>query len=360
MNELTLHPNVYATGTSKGLVHLLERIWVREHKPGQGTLYIVSGFGNYNGGVRFFETFREHHGKGGRIVAVFAGSANAKLTSKQLVKEMLECGADTHIVNRKRLLHAKCYGAETADGDSLVVSSGNFTGPGMSQNVEMSVLLGAASTAAMNFSWRHMLDALLAQNWAFYRPDLADLAAPAWKLLYDEQDSKILLDETDEMTLLLILGHADTARINAAPGSNASKGTQYFWLSKDCYDFFPPLTLRNRQGDKTTYSCLVTMHYLDLGQTDGECRVTFEAENNLDFRLGTGPLRHSRMAGKGDLAAISRVGETRYELRLYRQGSQECTALLPYAVHIVGHQGKRYGYVPNSEFAAMAGLGKVG
>ena len=54
MNKLTLHPHVYATGRSTGLLPLLERVWVREHISGDGTFYIVSGFANYNGGVRFF------------------------------------------------------------------------------------------------------------------------------------------------------------------------------------------------------------------------------------------------------------------------------------------------------------------
>lgn len=360
MNELTLHPNVYATGHSKGLVNILERVWVREHTPGDGTMFIVSGFGNYNGGVRFYETFKEHRTRGGGIIAVFAGSTGSRLTSKQVVKEMLGCGADVHIVNRKRLLHAKCYGTKSTRGESLVVTSGNFTGPGMSQNVEMSVLLEPTSTASMNFSWQGLMDSLLAQRWAYYQPDLADLTAPAWQLLYDEQAADIVLDDTDEVTMLLRLGHSDTARINAAPGSDAGRGTQYFWLSKDCYDFFPPLTIRNARGHKATYSCLVHMNYVDLGQTDDQCRVTFEAENNLDFRLGTGPLRYSRLAVEGDLAAISRVGEASYEVRLYRQGTPEHDALKPHAVHMIGHQGKRYGYMPNSEFAAAVGLPIIG
>ncbi|HBN8289822.1 hypothetical protein ACR96V_31625 [Pseudomonas aeruginosa] len=360
MNELTLHPNVYATGHSKGLVNILERVWVREHTPGDGTMFIVSGFGNYNGGVRFFETFKEHKSRGGEIVAVFAGSTSSRLTSKQIVKEMLECGADVHIINRKRLLHAKCYGTRSGRGESLVVTSGNFTGPGMSQNVEMSVLLEPTTTAAMSFSWQEMLDNMLAQNWAFYRPELSNLTAPAWQLLYDEQAADIVLDDTDEVTMILRLGHSDTVRINAAPKSEASKGTQYFWLSKDCYDFFPPLLIRNERGHKATYSCLVQMNYIDLNQVDEQCRVTFEAENNLDFRLGTGPLRYSRLAAEGDIAAISRVGESSYEMRLFRQGSAEHNALLPSAVHLIGHQGKRYGYMPNVEFAAAVGLPAVG
>lgn len=360
MNELTLHPNVYSTGHSKGLVGILERVWVREHTPGDGTMFVLSGFGNYNGGVRFFETFRQHRDRGGQIIAVFAGSTGARLTSKQIVAEMLECGADVHVVNRKRLLHAKCYGTESSRGEFVVVTSGNFTGPGMSQNVEMSVLLDPASTSAMNFSWQAMMANMLGQPWAFYRPELADQASPAWQLLYDEQGADIVLNETDEVTLVLRLSHSDTARLNAGQGTDAGKGSQYFWLSKDCYDFFPPLTIRNTKGHKATYSCLVKMNYINLSYVDAECRVTFEAENNLDFRLGTGPLRYSRLAAEGDLAAVSRIGERSYELRLYRQGTDEHAALMPYAVHMIGHQGKRYGYMANGEFASKVGIPVIG
>ena len=41
MNELAVHPNVYATGGSKGLVSILERVWLREQEMGDGTFYIV-------------------------------------------------------------------------------------------------------------------------------------------------------------------------------------------------------------------------------------------------------------------------------------------------------------------------------
>lgn len=56
------------------------------------------------------------------------------------------------------------------------------------------------------------------------------------------------------------------------------------------------------------------------------------------------------------MAAISRVGESDYELRIYRQGSKEHTALMPYAVNFIGHQGKQYGYLSNAEFAAVANV----
>lgn len=331
---------------------MLERVWVREHTPGGGTFYIVSGFANYNGGVRFFPVFRQHVQNGGRIVAIFSGSASQRLTSRQVVREMLDCGAEVHIINRKRLMHAKSYGTSNADGQTLVVTSGNFTGPGMSQNVEMSLLLDRPSTAELGFSWEVVINNMLEQNWEIYQPTIDVPDAPVWQILYDEQAANIALDETDEVTMVLRLGHADTARIMAAPGTDAARGTQYFWLSRDCYDFFPPLTILNRRGYKTTYSCEVNMRYIDL-DLEHASRVTFEAENNLDFRLGTGPLRYTGFARRGDIAAITRVGEQRYELRLYRQGSQqyaEHAELASYAMHFIGHRGKRYGFLPNETF----------
>lgn len=101
------------------------------------------------------------------------------------------------------------------------------------------------------------------------------------------------------------------------------------------------------------------MRYIDLGIVDNDCRVTFEAENNLDFRLGTGPLRYSELAAEGDIAAITRTREMTYELRLYRQGTAQHKALMPYAVNLIGHQGKKYGYMPNAEFSAVAKI-KIG
>lgn len=354
MNELTLHPNVYATGHSKGLVHILERVWVREQALGDGTFYIMSGFANYNGGVRFFPVFRHHIEQGGRVVALFGGSTRQHLTSRQVVRELLDCGADVHIVNRKRLMHAKSYGSETEAGQRVVVTSGNFTGPGMAQNVEMAVFLDRPTTKDLNFSWSGMFTNILAQSWDIHQPTLANQQAPVWQLLYDEEASTIVLDDTDEVTMILRLGHADTARIMAAPGSIQGKGTQYFWLSKDCYDFFPPLTILNERGDKQTFSCLIQMRFVDIN-LDSEVRVTFEAENNLDFRLGTGPLRYTQLAQEGDIATISRVGESRYEMRLHRQGTQTYQAIAPYAVNFIGHQGKQYGFISNSEFQTTIG-----
>ena len=213
MNELTLHPHVYATGQCTGLISILERVWVREQQSlGAGTFYIVSGFANYNGGVRFFPVFKHHIENGGRVVAIFAGSTHQNLTSRQVVRELLGCGAEVHVINRKRLMHAKSYGSVNAQGQMLVVTSGNFTGPGMSQNVELAVLLDRLTTADLGFSWEDMVERMLAQRWEIYWPTLDDETAPVWQLLYDEEAAAIVLDETDEVTMVLRLGHADTAR----------------------------------------------------------------------------------------------------------------------------------------------------
>ncbi len=326
---------------------------MRDHHPGDGHLVIISGFGNYNGGVRFFEVFRKHVESGGKVTAVFGGSPTQRLTSRQVVRQMIECGADVHLINRKKLLHAKCYGTEASDGNRLVVTSGNFTGPGMSQNIEGSVYLDPAATRAMSFRWQDTLDAVFRQRWNFYRPSLGDLNAPAWRLLYDEQGGDVSIDESEDVTLLIVLGHADTVRIQAAPGTTAARGTQYFWLSKDCYDFFPPLTILNTRGTKRTYSCFIKLEYVDLGVADNQCRVTFEADNNRDFRLGTGLLRHTRLAEEGDLAAITRTGHDTYQLRIIRKDSPAFAALSPCATTFIGHQGKRFGTVGNDDFRSL-------
>ena len=354
MNELSVHPNVYATGRSKGLLAMLETLWLGEQPAGDGTMYVVSGFANYNGGVRFYPVFRDHVDNGGKVVAILAGSARQKLTSRQVVTALLECGVEVHIVNRKRPMHMKSYGAATSTGELIVVTSGNFTGPGMAQNVEMAVLLDRPSTRELGFSWRSLVAHMFQQGWSVSRPRLGS-SSGAWQLLYDEEASTVVLEETDEVTMVLRLGHADTVRINAAPATEEAKGTQYFWLSKDCYDFFPPLTILNRRGRKRTYSSKVRVYFADLPRTS-TMRVTFEAENNLDFRLGTGPLRGTGLAAPGDWAALSRTEESRYELRLYRHDNPIATALAEQAIHLIGHQGKRYGFLPNDEFRVVAGV----
>jgi hypothetical protein len=341
---------------------MLEEIWIRSHQPGDGTLYILAGFANYNGGARFYRTFKEHTEKGGKIVAILGGSTSQRTSSRQVVEALLECGAEVNITNRKSLMHAKCYGIKSTGGEKLVVTSGNFTGPGMAQNVEAALLLETQATVSMGFSWDDLISGMLRQNWTTHKPKTLTPRNPVWKLLYDETPGAVTIDQSEKSTLVVKLSHADTARVMARPGTAASKGTQYFWLSKDCFDFFPPLTIRNQRGYKGTLSALITLHYVDLGKTNTQCRVTFEAENNLDFRLGMGLLRNTRLANKDDLACISRTGEAEYELRIIKKGSRDYDTLLLYAVNFIGHQGKQYGYLENQQFEEMtnARLGAFG
>ena len=355
MIDFALHPNIYATGHLHGLRSMLEDMWVRKHKPGDGTFYLISGFANYNGGARFYRTFKEHTESGGRIVAFLGANIAQRQASKQVVEALLDCGADVHLINRKSIMHAKCYGVKTSAGETLVISSGNFTGPGMAQNVEAALMLGTESTKQAKFSWEALATQMRGQAWMQYEPTLSDRNTPAWQLLYDETPGAVPMSESEALTLVLLLSHSDTARIQSTPGSAAGKGTQYFWLSKDSFDFFPPLTIRNQRGYKGTLSALVSLRYVDLGITESECRVTFEAENNLDFRLGTSKLRYTKLADANDLACISRVGEAEYEMRIIKRGIPVYSQLLPYAIHYIGNRGKMYGYIDNSEFGSLIG-----
>lgn len=63
--EFMLQPGVYTTGASKSLLEMLDRMWIKQHTSGEGALYILSGFTNYNGGVRFYPLFLDHTRKGG-------------------------------------------------------------------------------------------------------------------------------------------------------------------------------------------------------------------------------------------------------------------------------------------------------
>ena len=356
MSEFILQPDVYRTGPRHNLLGMLEDLWIRDASVGNGDFYIMSGFGNYNGGVRFYSTFKRHIDSGGRVTAFFGGSTSQRLTSRQVVERMLTCGCDVRLVSRKRIFHTKCYGTLAGEDNSLVVTSGNFTGPGMSQNVESAVYLQSELTTSLKFSWSDVIQSILKQQWDVYQPRIDDPDGPAWKLLFDEREAGISVEETQLMTMLLTLGHADTVRINAAQGTDAAKGSQYFWLSKDCYDFFPPLTILNERGYKTTNSCLINLHYIDLGFVQRNTRVTFEAGNNVDFRLGTGKYRYKGVAQPGDMAAISRISEHDYEIRIIRQGTTEYDDLIQYATTSIGIRDKRIGYLNNERFEQETGI----
>ena len=349
--EFLLQPNVYSTGVSSNLLSMLDHMWLRDHVSGNGCLYIISGFSNYNGGVRFYPSFIDHTRKGGKIIAVVGGSTSQRLSSIQVAEALLNCGVELYVVNRKRLVHAKCYGVTDQRGEELVVTSGNFTGPGMSQNAEAAVRIDQANVSAMGFSWGELLDKMFHQGWDIYRleqSDIIDKRNPGWTLLYDEVHDTVKLDDSQLVSMVVLLSHSDTARIQATPGTSAYKGTQYFWLSKASFDFFPALTEKNRRGIKNTYSCLINMNYIDLGITKQD-RVTFEADNNLDFRLGTAAYRGTRVADERDLAIITRRSEYDYEIRIIPKTNSNYALLLSYAPQYIGGQGKRFGYIGNSD-----------
>lgn len=56
MSEFLLQPAVYSTGSSQNLLQLLEKVWINDYKDALN-FNIFSGFGNYNGGVRFYSIF---------------------------------------------------------------------------------------------------------------------------------------------------------------------------------------------------------------------------------------------------------------------------------------------------------------
>lgn len=352
MNEFVLQPGLYASGTSTSLFEVLSGVWPKSGEPEADTIYIVSGFGSFNGGVSFFERLRSHVEDGGKVRAVFGGSRSTNVTSLQLTDELLGLGAEVHVVNRRYMMHSKLYGKRLTTGDErLIVTSGNFTGPGIARNIESLVSLDAPTTSALGFDWEDLFSALLTSGLEVFTLNGAAPDDPRWSLLYDESkrsSRKPAPEDVEDVfeSLIMTLSHSDTARIMADAGTNASKGTQYFWLSKDSYAFFPPLTIRNKSGDKATYSCLIDVTFVDLGITS-EQRVTYEAENNLDFRLGTAPLRNTKLAERDDIMVLSRRGERAYDLRIVKAGTAEYFALSIHATAHIGAQGKRYGFALN-------------
>ena len=349
--EFIFQPNVYRTGSSQNLLEMLGRVWLKDHKLGDGDIYIISGFANYNGGVRFYPSFSEHINKGGRIKVIIGGSTAQRLSSLQVAEALLNCNADVYVVNRKRLLHAKCYGVSSSIGDDLIVTSGNFTDPGMSQNAEAAVRIDYANIQMAQFSWADLIDQIFRQGWDIYKLEKSDLkikANPGWTLLYDEVYSTVPLEENQLVSMVVLLNHSDTVRIQANPGDVAGTGSQYFWLSKSAFDFFPALTEKNKKGYKNTYSCLISLNYVDLGKIVGT-RVTFEVDNNRDFRLGTSKYRYTKVAAKHDLAVITRKSEYDYEIRIIQKKSHLYNDFLSYATTYIGGKGKRFGYISNSD-----------
>lgn len=349
--DFILQPNIYGTSRKTNLMSLLEKIWINDLRErnlqGKGTLFILSGFSNFNGGVRFYNYIQSHIQKGGACKVILGGSSSQNLSSQQVVRKLLEIGCNVGVINRKAIFHAKCYGYQNEEYKTLIVSSGNFTSRGLTQNIEASVII-ENEDFSMNFDWYNLFRGIEGQKLDYYIATL-DTNNPVWDILYDEDRGKSVEQQSLKQTMLMTLSHSDTARIQAERGTNAAKGTQYFWLSKDSYDFFPPLDLRNNRGVKNAYQTLIEMNYVDLN-INSEVRVTFEAENNFDFRLGTGELKYTKVANEGDMVAITRNDFKSYEMRIFKKDTNLFDSLLPYATNFIGNQGKRYGYIANDKF----------
>jgi len=95
--------------------------------------------------------------------------------------------------------------------------------------------------------------------------------------------------------------------------------------------------------------------YIDLKIVDKETRVTFEAGNNVDFRLGTGPLRYTKVAQEEDIAAITRRANAVYELKIIKKDTDKYVQLQSFMINFIGHRGKKYGYIPNENFDKIMG-----
>lgn len=69
----------------------------------------------------------------------------------------------------------------------------------------------------------------------------------------------------------------------------------------------------------------------------------------MDFRLGTGALRYSKIADENDLALISRLSEYDYQLRIIKKGTPQHKRLTMYATSFICGQGKKFRYLSNAD-----------
>lgn len=356
MNYFTLQPDVYSTSEKfQSLPDLLDLMW-KSAETEKEAFYIVSGFSNFNGGVRFYDMFEDHINSGGTVIAILGGSTSQRLSTIQVVRELVSRGVHVKVVNRKRLMHAKLYGRASDSDQNLVTSSGNFTGPGMMMNVEGTFMADSKTLTDMNFNWKKLISEIEKQKWqTFDIEGEFDENAPYVGLLYDEEkhgrnNRQVYADFTEY--LVTTLSSNDTSRI-----IEKKIGTQYIWLSKDVTGYFPPLLIRNKRGRKKTYSALIKINYPQLNMYDIDSRVTFEAENNLDFRLGTtAKLNGTKIAKAGDLAIVKKIDDTKYEIFFISTNDKKnFSAIGAYATRFIGHQGKRYGFIPSDEFEKYMG-----
>ena len=204
--EFLLQPEICKTSSGPTLMSLLEKIWIKDLKSkrlmGKGTFYILSGFSNFNGGVRFYNCIEKHIADGGRCEVILGGSTSQNMSSQQVVKKLLEIGCKGGVVNRKAIFHAKCYGYQTDGYKTLIVSSGNFTSRGLTQNIEASLLL-ENEDFNMDFDWNHVMNQIRKQKIDYYEASLNEQNL-VWKLLYDEFRGKTIEDKQSLFQTLIM------------------------------------------------------------------------------------------------------------------------------------------------------------
>ena len=204
--EFLLQPEICKTSSGPTLMSLLEKIWIKDLKSkrlmGKGTFYILSGFSNFNGGVRFYNCIEKHIADGGRCEVILGGSTSQNMSSQQVVKKLLEIGCKVGVVNRKAIFHAKCYGYQTDGYKTLIVSSGNFTSRGLTQNIEASLLL-ENEDFNMDFDWNHVMNQIRKQKIDYYEASLNEQNL-VWKLLYDEFRGKTIEDKQSLFQTLIM------------------------------------------------------------------------------------------------------------------------------------------------------------
>lgn len=343
--QFVFQPGVYSTPGEVGdLGEILDSMWGAA--PAGSTVYAASAFVDQNGVLPFVKRLKAHSSKGGFVRCFFGASPGQAMASRQAVTELLNSDARVFLLNRKKIFHSKLYGV-AGEEDELVVSSGNFTGNGLALNIESSVRISGKTLATAKFTWKQW-ERRLTNSFEWYEATLARIANPqdpAFKLTFDETHARpaTVAEENGEGDEVLVytLNPTDVNRIQDPDYT----GTAYFWLSRYSSGYFPPLQMRSRPGAIKTFSADINVDFLDIGKKK-QVRVTFEAYNNLDFRLGVGPLRATGVAAKGDMAVLDRVGHRDYRLRIIDGTSKEAKRIRPYLIHKAGHRGKRYGMVP--------------
>lgn len=344
--EFVFQPDsAYATSTHKDLAHLIDESWA--DAPRASTIYAASAFVDSNGVLPFVKRLREHVNDGGEVKCFFGGSASQSMLSRQAAEELLNNGAQLYVLNRKKIFHAKMYGF-SGGGQELIVTSGNWTGNGIGLNAESSLRMRGETLERSGFDWEEWEAALLDRfDWyAMTEAALADPDDPGWRLTFDERRRRpadlIEEDEASDEVLAFSLSKNDVNRIQ----DPEYPGTAYFWLSRYNAGYFPPLEVRNRPDTRLrTFSTTINVDFLDV-RIKKEVTVTFEAYNNLDFRLLVGPLRATGVAAEGDIVILDRIGERDYRLKIMAEGSRDAERLRPYLVNLIGNRGKRWGMVP--------------